>query len=118
MADPTDAASRITLARDNLTAKLGELRRREARVRALLSPARYFTNPWLRVGLAAVIGYRLGRAGSVRAAVPAEAGPDTLIRSLIRAGLVAVAQAAVRRAVRELAPGDPRPAPAGAVASP
>ena len=103
MADPTDAASRITLARDNLTAKLGELRRREARVRVFLSPARYLANPWLRVGLAAVIGYQLGRAGPARAAVAYAPGPDTLIRSLVRAGLVAVAQAVVRRVGSRLA---------------
>jgi hypothetical protein len=105
VADPTDTASRIALARDNLTAKLGELRRREARVRVFLSPLRYLANPWLRVGVAAVIGYQLGRASPARAAVErVPAGPDTLIRSLVRASLVAVAQAVVRRAGSRLAP--------------
>jgi hypothetical protein len=46
----TDTTSQIALARDHLTAKLGELQRREARVRMVLSPIRQFTNPWLRMG--------------------------------------------------------------------
>ncbi|HEY6173963.1 MAG TPA: hypothetical protein VIX73_05935 [Kofleriaceae bacterium] len=103
MVDPTDTTPRIALARDNLTAKLGELRRREARVRTVLSPMRHLANPWLRVGVAAAIGYRLGRAGPVRIAVePTSAGSETLFRSIVRAGLVVVAQAVVRRAVAEL----------------
>jgi hypothetical protein len=100
--DPTDTASRIALARAHLTAKLAELRRREAQVRTALSPIGYLGNPWLRVGLAAVIGYRLGRPAPVRMAVdtrPARA--DTLIHALVRASLVVVAQAIVRRMVDE-----------------
>jgi len=101
--DPTDTTPRIALARDNLKAKLGELRRREARVRTVLSPMRHLANPWLRVGVAAVIGYRLGRAGPVRIAVePTPARSETLLRSIVRASLVVVAQAVVRRAVAEL----------------
>jgi hypothetical protein len=102
VADSTDTTSRIVLARDNLTAKLGELRRREARVRTVLSPIRHLANPWLRVGVAAFIGYRLGRPDPARAAV--ETPPvrsETLIGAMVRASLVMVAQAVVRRVVVE-----------------
>jgi hypothetical protein len=103
VADPTDTASRIELARDGLTAKLGELRRREASVRAVLSPIRHLANPWLRIGVAAVIGYRLGRPGPVRAAVEtAPARSETLLGAIVRASLIVVAQAVVRRVVVEL----------------
>jgi hypothetical protein len=103
VADPTDTASRIALARDNLTEKLGELRRREAHVRTVLSPLRHLANPWLRVGLAVFVGYRVGRPDPIRAAVDtAPALPETLVRAIVRASLVAVAQAVVRRGVVEL----------------
>lgn len=110
MVDPIDTTPRIALARDNLTVKLGELRRREARVRTVLSPIRHLANPWLYVGVAAVIGYRLGRAGPARAAIePTLARSETLFRSIVRASLVVVAQAVVRRVVLELVEGDPGP---------
>ena len=101
MADPTtDPASRVALAREHLTVKLGELRRREASVRTMLSPLRHLANPWLRVGMAAFIGYRLGRPGPRAAAVgPTPAGPETLLRAVVRASLVVLAQAAMRRVV-------------------
>lgn len=102
MTDPKDTASRIALARADLTAKLVELRRREAQVRTALSPIGYFANPWLQVGLAAVIGYRLGRPAPVRMAVAtAPARAETLIQALVRASLVVVAQAVVRRMLDE-----------------
>jgi hypothetical protein len=97
VADPTDTTSRIALARDHLTAKLGELRRREARVRRVLSRIRQFANPWLGIGVAAFIGYRLGRPDPTPAAVePTPARSETLVRAVVRASLVAVAQAVVR----------------------
>ena len=100
MVDTTDTASRIALARGNLTEKLGELRRREAHVRTVLSPIRHLANPWLRVGLAVFIGYRLGRPDPIRAAIgPTPARPETLVHAIVRASLVAVAQAVVRRVV-------------------
>jgi hypothetical protein len=107
VADPTDTTSRIALARDHLTVKLGELRRREARVRRVLSPIRQFANPWLRIGVAAFIGYRLGRPDPTPAAVePTPARSETLVRAVVRASLVAIAQAVVRRIVAELVAGD------------
>jgi hypothetical protein len=100
MADPTDTASRIALAHDGLTTKLTELRRREARVRTVLSPIRHLANPWLRIGVAAFIGYRLGRPDPARASAPARS--ETLLGAIVRASLVVVAQAAVRRVLVEL----------------
>lgn len=111
MTDPTDTTSRIALARHNFTAKLGELRRREASVRAVLSPIRHLANPWLRIGVAALIGYRLGRRHPVCAAIettPARsaARSETLFGAIVRASLVVVAQAVVRRVLVELVEGD------------
>jgi hypothetical protein len=100
VADLTDTASRIALAHDGLTTKLTELRRREARVRTALSPIRHLANPWLRIGVAALIGYRFGRPGPAREAAPACA--ETLLGAIVRASLVVVAQAAVRRVLVEL----------------
>jgi len=98
--DTTDNSSRIALARDNLTAKLGELRRREAHVRAVLSPVRYLANPWLHVGIAAVVGYRLGRPDPIAGSVEtAPARRETVIDAIVRASLVAIAQALARRAM-------------------
>jgi hypothetical protein len=103
VADPTDTGSRIALARDSLTAKLRELRRREASVRTVLSPIRHLANPWLRIGVAALIGYRLGRPDPVRAAVEtAPARSDTLFGAIVRASLIVVAQVVVRRVVVDL----------------
>jgi hypothetical protein len=107
VADPTDTTSRIALARDSFTAKLAELRRREASVRAVLSPVRHLANPWLRIGVAAFIGYRLGRPRPVRTAVETPpARSETLVGAIVRASLVVVAQAVVRRVVVELVEGD------------
>lgn len=103
MADSTDNASRIALARDNLSAKLGELRRRESHVRTVLSPIRHLANPWLHVAIAAAVGYRLGRPGraaSTLAAPPAR--PETVIHAIVRAGAVAIAQAVARGAIARL----------------
>jgi protein gp37 len=103
MLDSTDTTSRIALARGNLTAKIGELRRREARVRTVLSPLRHLANPWLHVGAAALIGYRIGRPRPAPAAVATiAAGSETLLGAIVRASLVAVAQAVVRRVVAEV----------------
>jgi len=107
VADPTDTTSRIALARDSLTAKLGELRRREASVRTALSPIRHLANPWLRIGVATLIGYRLGRPDPVRAAVETTpARSETLFGAIVRASLVVVAQAVVRRVVVEFVAGE------------
>jgi hypothetical protein len=100
VADPTDTAARIALAHDSLTAKLTELRRREARVRTVLSPIRHLGNPWLRIGVAAFIGYRLGRPDPPRQTAPARS--ETLLGAVVRASLVVVAQVAVRRVLAEL----------------
>jgi hypothetical protein len=103
VADPTDNASRIALARDNLSAKLAELRRRESHVRTALSPIRHLANPWLHVAIAAVVGYRLGRprrAASILAAPPARR--DTVIQAIVRASAVAIAQAVARGAIVRL----------------
>lgn len=103
MVDPTDNPSRIALARDNLTAKLGELRRREARVRAVLSPVRHLASPWLYVGIAAVVGYRLGRPDPIPRSIEiAPARRETVVHAIVRASVVAIAQALARRAMARI----------------
>src|SRR5438067_11621359 len=100
MNDSNDTAARIALAHDQLAEKLEELRRRERHARTRLSPIRHLASPWLYVGIAAVVGYRLGRPGPHSA--PAETVPardETLTHAVVRASLVAVAQAIVRRLV-------------------
>jgi hypothetical protein len=100
----TETATRIVVSHDELTAKLTELRRRETLVRAQLSPLRVLASPWLYVGIAAFIGYRIGRpdARSVAVAAPAPAHDETLAHAVVRASMVAVAQALVRHAVVSL----------------
>jgi len=99
MTDP-NVTSRIAVAHGNLTAKLTELRRRETRVRTALAPIRHLANPWVRIGIAAVIGYRLGRPSRSRARLEtAPAGVETLTHAVVRASLIALAQAFVRRAL-------------------
>jgi len=95
MAEP-ESTVLMELARTNLSAKLAELRRREARVRVAVAPIRQLANPWLQIGVAAVVGYRLGRPSR---AVTTVVGGGTLIHALVRASVVAVAQALVRRVV-------------------
>ena len=75
-----------------------ELHRRQARLRSMLD------DPWLRVGLAAFIGYRLGsprRTEDARATRPVR--DDTLTQAFVRAGLLALAQTLARRALIALA---------------
>jgi hypothetical protein len=103
VAAPTDNASRIALARDGLSAKLGELRRRESHVRTVLSPIRHLANPWLHVAIAAVVGYRFGRPGRTESTI--EAMPvrrETLVQAFVRASAVAIAQAVARGAIARL----------------
>ena len=104
MTDSHDATFRIAVARDRLTAKLGELRRRETRVRSVRC-RRFATsaNPWLHVAIAGAIGYRLGRPRARLAVVePTPARHDSLIGAVVRASMVALAQVAVRYAVASL----------------
>ena len=103
----TDPAPSIEVARSNLTAKLAELRRRESHVRSAIAPLRHLANPWLHLGIAAVIGYRLGRRPR-SAAAPIPSTP-TMTGTIVRAGIVAAAEAIVRRVAVALVNEYPRP---------
>jgi hypothetical protein len=87
----------IAIARGNLTAKLTELRRRETQARSAISPLRYLANPWVHVGIAAFVGYRLGRPRAGAAAPILSTPGPTFTRTIVRAGVVAIAEAIVRR---------------------
>src|SRR5215210_6208792 len=91
----TDPAQSITLARSNLTAKLAELRRRESNARSTIAPLRYLASPWLHLGIAAFVGYRLGRPHTIAAAALPSA--PTITSTIVRAGVVALGEAIVRR---------------------
>ncbi len=59
-----DPQARIVRARADLAEKLGELRRREEKVRDSIAPVRHLqhlASPWVRIGLAALAGLALGR---------------------------------------------------------
>src|SRR5438046_216928 len=94
-----DTHESITQARASLGAKLTELRRRETHVRTAVAPIRYLANPWLHVGIAALVGYRLGRPRRNIARVEPTLGGETMTHAILRAGVIALAQALVRRAV-------------------
>jgi hypothetical protein len=85
----------IAVDRENLRAKLAELRKHEKQVRT--SPLRYLTNPWVHLGIAAIIGYGLGRRS--RYAPAAVAPTEPMTHAIIRAGILALGQTLVRRAV-------------------
>jgi hypothetical protein len=93
--------SRISQAHENLTAGLDELRRRETRFVGAWAPIRGLGNPWIRFGLAALVGYRLGRP-RCNHDVPVSARGETLTHAIVRAGAIVIAQAVVRRAVGAL----------------
>jgi len=91
-------ASRISQAHENLTAGLDELRRRETRLVSAWAPIRVLGNPWLRFGVAALVGYRLGRPRvdhGAPAAAPAR--DETLTHAIARASAIVIAQVVVRR---------------------
>ena|SRR2546421_2307258 len=95
-----DTTARIALAHDQLAAKLEELRRRERHARTRLAPIRYLASPWLYVAIAGLVGYRLGRPSprcASAASIPAR--DESLAHAVVRASVVAVAQALVRRVV-------------------
>lgn len=96
-------ASRISQAHEHLTAGLDELRRRETRFVGAWAPIRGLGNPWVRLGLATFVGYRLGRPRcnhDVPAATSARG--ETLTHAIVRAGAIVIAQAVVRRVVGAL----------------
>jgi hypothetical protein len=92
----------IATTRDQITAKLTELRRRETRVRTALAPLRYLANPWLGFGVAAFVGYRIGRPTAVGAIAVAPAVRESLTRAIVRVGVIVIAQGLARRAVQAL----------------
>ena len=80
--------------RTSLTEKLGELHRRATSAKETLSPWHHWKNPWVRIGIGAVIGFAVGRRR------PAEARThESLVHSIVRAGLSAAAAVLVTRSL-------------------
>ena len=82
--------------RISLADKLGELHRRASHAKLALSPATYWHNPWVRLGIGVAIGFAVGhrRRASTRT-------HEGLLHAIVRAGLSAAASALV---VQSLAP--------------
>lgn len=78
--------------RQRLGARLHGLHRRVMYVRAMISPRTYIANPWLRLGAAAVVGYRLGRPNPTTRAL----GDETVLDALLRTVMVNVTTSAIR----------------------
>lgn len=57
---------RIAEARHNLTTRLSELERRVDDVKQRIDPRSWFDSPWVRVGVAAALGFALGATRSMR----------------------------------------------------
>lgn len=75
--------------RANLDEKLAELKRRAVHAKEVLTPATYLQSPWVRVGIAAAVGFALG-ASSRR-------DGEDLLHSVLRAGLSAAGVVAVQK---------------------
>ena len=94
-----EAETRIVAAREAVSAKLAELRRRESEARTSLAPLRYLASPWLRVGIAAVLGYRIGRPRTVGASPATMPREPTVLQAVLRASVISIAQALVQHAL-------------------
>jgi hypothetical protein len=70
----------VDVLRANLDEKLAELKRRAVHAKEVLTPATYLQNPWVRIGIAAAVGFAIG-AGARRD------GGEGLFHSILRAGL-------------------------------
>ena len=79
MSEPATQAD-VDLLRAHLDEKLAELKRRAVHAKQVLTPATYFRSPWLRVGIAAAVGFAIG-AGARRD------GGGSWLHSILRAGL-------------------------------
>lgn len=62
--DPTQGE--LDALRANLDEKLAELKRRATHAKVVLTPATYLDDPWVRCGIAALLGFAIG-SGSRRA---------------------------------------------------
>lgn len=88
-----DKIRQIDQLRGDLGEKLDELHRRAAHAKELLSPAHYWHNPWVRLGIGVAIGFTLGSRRR-------SAGmPEGLLHAMVRAGLYAAIRATIQRAL-------------------
>jgi hypothetical protein len=56
--------TRVATSERGLVDKLRELQRRARVAKTMLTPSTYLDNPWVRLGLAATVGYLVGRGRS------------------------------------------------------
>ncbi|MBA3540479.1 MAG: hypothetical protein H0T79_12790 [Deltaproteobacteria bacterium] len=89
----TETALKIDELRQNLNEKLGELHRRANHTKDVLTPSTYWKNPWVRVGIAAALGFVVG---DLRRR-PSERTYEGMTHAVLRAGLATAASALVAR---------------------
>ncbi len=99
-----DPQVRIARAREGLSAKLDELRRREHKVRDAIAPVRHMrhlANPWVRLGAAALAGVLLGarRGAAESRALVAYREPDVATK-VMRTAAIAATTLILRRLLR------------------
>jgi ElaB/YqjD/DUF883 family membrane-anchored ribosome-binding protein len=77
--------ARIAEARQNLSVRLSELDRRVDFMRHRIDPRGWLENPWARVGVAAAVGFALGRSEVMAPIVKAAVGTalNTLVHQLV-----------------------------------
>jgi hypothetical protein len=95
MSDP-EMDRKIEQLRRDLTEKLGELRRRAADAKLVLSPSTYWRSPQIRIAIGFAIGFAIGARRPAAAEVGAREG---LLRAIVRTGLCAAASALVTRSL-------------------
>lgn len=76
---------RIAEARAKLSGRLAELDRRVENVKHNLDPASWLRNPWARVGVAAGLGFLLGRSAAMQPLLRSALGTalNTLVHQAI-----------------------------------
>ncbi|CAN5897775.1 hypothetical protein BH11MYX2_BH11MYX2_06250 [soil metagenome] len=102
-----DPHVRMAKARANLTEKLDELRRRELTVRETIAPIRHLrhlASPWVRVGLAALVGMSISKRFS-RSPAPSTAivpyHEPSILDALAKIATIAASSVVLYRAFKE-----------------
>lgn len=83
-------------AADDRNGKFADLGSRVAQAKELLSPANWWKNPWVKVGVGVAIGFAIGRIG--RGGAKAQ-NHESILHGIVRASLAAAAAMLVRQAL-------------------
>jgi hypothetical protein len=91
---------KIEQLRSSLGDKIAEIQRRASHAKEMLTPAHYWRNPWVRLGLGVIIGYAFGSRRR-----DGDASHEGLIHAVVRSGLGTAASVLVNRTLA-LPPGE------------